>query len=161
MGNVLKEPAISTIRVEQHGLWCIWFRCGDARTRIVHRLSVRSVGLSDVTMKQVQTPASSKIVPGRSSGGKVAGAWSWPPTPPSTKVKERVELYLYFPSGPSRRGTGRTIFMKILLSAAKWHYAIWYIGTNVPKETAAINFLTEIKARGKYRTDITKGGMEL
>ena len=25
--------------------------------------------------------------------GKAAGAWRWPPTPTTTKVKERVELY--------------------------------------------------------------------
>jgi hypothetical protein len=33
--------------------------------------------------------------------GKAAWAWRWPPTPVSTEVKGRVELYLYFPSGPS------------------------------------------------------------
>jgi hypothetical protein len=31
------------------------------------------------------------------SGGKAAGAWRWPPTPSSTEVKERVEVYLYSP----------------------------------------------------------------
>jgi hypothetical protein len=35
------------------------------------------------------------------SGSKAAGAWRWPPTPSSAKVRARVELYLYFPSGPS------------------------------------------------------------
>jgi hypothetical protein len=34
-------------------------------------------------------------------GDKTAGVWSWPTTPTSAKVKERVELYLYSPSGPS------------------------------------------------------------
>jgi hypothetical protein len=34
-------------------------------------------------------------------GGKAAGAWRWPPTPSSVEVKERVQLYLYYPSGTS------------------------------------------------------------
>jgi hypothetical protein len=32
---------------------------------------------------------------------ETAGAWRWPPTPFSAEVKERVELYLYSPSGTS------------------------------------------------------------
>jgi hypothetical protein len=34
-------------------------------------------------------------------GGKAAGAWRWAPTPSSAEIKERVELYLYYTSGPS------------------------------------------------------------
>ena len=34
-------------------------------------------------------------------GGKVAGAWPWPPTPSRAEVKERVEQYLYSHYGPS------------------------------------------------------------
>jgi len=34
-------------------------------------------------------------------GGKVAGAWRWPPTSSSDEIKERAELYLYSLSGPS------------------------------------------------------------
>jgi len=34
-------------------------------------------------------------------GGKAAGAWRDHPPPPGAEVKERVELYLYSPSGPS------------------------------------------------------------
>ena len=39
-------------------------------------------------------------VPGLFPQGKTSGAWRWPP-PPSAEVKERVQLYLYSPSGPS------------------------------------------------------------
>jgi len=35
------------------------------------------------------------------SGGKMAGGWRWPPTQSSAKVKERVQQYLYSPSGLS------------------------------------------------------------
>jgi hypothetical protein len=39
-------------------------------------------------------------VPGL-SGGNAAGAWCWPPISSSANVKERVERYLYPPSGTS------------------------------------------------------------
>jgi hypothetical protein len=35
------------------------------------------------------------------TGDKTAEAWRWPPITSSAKVKERVELYFYSPSGPS------------------------------------------------------------
>ena len=42
-------------------------------------------------------------------GGKAAGAWCWPPTPPSKRRgHERVGLYLYLRSGPSWSVIGRT-----------------------------------------------------
>jgi hypothetical protein len=37
---------------------------------------------------------------------KEAGAWRSPPTPSNAEVKERVELYLHSPSGPSRSVLG-------------------------------------------------------
>jgi hypothetical protein len=45
-----------------------------------------------------------RVFPGR----KVAGAWRWAPTPSGAEVKERVDLYLYSPSGPSWLALGWT-----------------------------------------------------
>jgi hypothetical protein len=41
--------------------------------------------------------------------GKAAGAWRWLFTPSSAEVQERVELYLYSPSGSSWPVLGRTL----------------------------------------------------
>jgi hypothetical protein len=41
--------------------------------------------------------------------GKAARAWCWSPTPSSTEVKERVELYIFSPSGPPWPVVGRTL----------------------------------------------------
>jgi hypothetical protein len=48
-------------------------------------------------------------------GGKVAGAWRWPPTPSSAEVKDTVELYLYASSGHSWPIIGRTLHVLYLL----------------------------------------------
>jgi hypothetical protein len=42
-------------------------------------------------------------------GHKAVGAWRRPPTPSSAEVKERVKLYLYYPSGPSWSVLGWTV----------------------------------------------------
>ena len=56
-------------------------------------------------------------------GGKAAGAWRWPPTPPSSaEVKERVQLYLYSPSGPSWPVLGRTLLYFTLLCFALLYF---------------------------------------
>jgi len=60
------------------------------------------------------------------SGGKAVGAWRWPPTPSSDEVKERVELYLCFPYGPSWPVLGWPLPVPLPLSVfffpwiAKW-----------------------------------------
>jgi hypothetical protein len=48
-------------------------------------------------------------VPDPFPGGKAFGAWCWPNTPSYVEVKERVELYVYSPSGPSRLVLGWTL----------------------------------------------------
>ena len=50
------------------------------------------------TLGPTQLPA--QWVPSIFPGDKADGAWRYPPTPSSAEVKERVELYLYSPSGP-------------------------------------------------------------
>ena len=47
---------------------------------------------------------------------KAAGAWCWPPTPSSTDVEERVELFLYYPSGPSWPVLGRPLPLPLPLT---------------------------------------------
>jgi len=42
-------------------------------------------------------------------GGKATGTWRDPPPPSSAEVKERVEVYLYSPSGPSCPVLGWTL----------------------------------------------------
>jgi hypothetical protein len=46
--------------------------------------------------------------------GKAAGAYRWPPTTSSVEVKERVELYLCSPSGPSWPVLGWTLPLSLL-----------------------------------------------
>jgi hypothetical protein len=56
-------------------------------------------------------PAYCTMRTGPLSRGQAAGAWRWPPTPSGAEVKERVELYLYSPSGPSWPVLGWTLHL--------------------------------------------------
>ena len=48
-------------------------------------------------------------VPRLVPGVKAAGAWRWPSTTSSAEIKERVEINLYYPSGPSWPVQGWTL----------------------------------------------------
>jgi hypothetical protein len=58
-------------------------------------------------------------------GLKAAGAWRWPPLPSSAEVKERVELYLYSPSRPSRPVLGWTLPLCRTVVNACWGHALF------------------------------------
>jgi hypothetical protein len=47
--------------------------------------------------------------------GKAAGTWHWVPTPSNADLKERVELYLYSPSGSSWPVLGWTVTFYLYL----------------------------------------------
>jgi len=52
-----------------------------------------------------------------SFGGKAAGTWRWPSIPSRMEVKERVGIYLFFPSGTAWSVIGRIIrvLLRLLL----------------------------------------------
>jgi hypothetical protein len=68
------------------------------------------------------------------SGGKVTGAWRWPPTPSSAEVKEGVDLYLCSPSGPSWPVLGQTLPLPLPLP--------------LPSNTASETFLNKLGGVG-------------
>ena len=57
-------------------------------------------------------------------GGKAAGAWRWTPTPSSSEVEERVELYFYAPSVPSCPVLGWTLPLPLPYVIVWFYYII-------------------------------------
>ena len=58
--------------------------------------------------------------------GKAAGAWRWPTTTSSAEVKERVELYLYSPYGPSWPFIGWTLPLPLPFMEFFWD-VMWFL----------------------------------
>jgi hypothetical protein len=71
--------------------------------------------LSRPALGPIQRPV--QWVPGLFPVGKAAGTWRWPPTPSITAVKEKVELNLYSPSGPSWPVLGLPLPLPLHVSA--------------------------------------------
>ena len=79
------------------------------RSRYSHFLGVNGPVIESrwvISLVVVQTtpgahPSSFALATGSLFWGKAAGAWLLPPTPSSGGVKERLELYVCFPSRPS------------------------------------------------------------
>ena len=74
----------------------------DSSVGIANRYGLDSLGIESPWEASLSAPV--QTGPGAHSvflGGEAGGAWRWPSTPPSAKVKERVELYIYSTSRPS------------------------------------------------------------
>jgi len=67
--------------------------------------------------------------------GKAAGTWRLPPTPSIAEVKERVELYLYSPYGPSWPVLSWNLPLPLHLKATV-KISKKYCTRNMPKSTA-------------------------
>jgi len=59
-------------------------------------------------------------VPGLFPGDKAARSWSWPSTPSSAKVKERVQRYLCSPCGTSWPGIEWTSLLLVVIKNNVW-----------------------------------------
>jgi len=59
--------------------------------------------------------------------GKATRAWRWLPTPSSAEVKERVELYLYSPSGPSWHVLGWPLPLPSIISIRNLCLPVLYL----------------------------------
>jgi len=75
-------------------------------------VQVSTARFSRTVLRHIQPPVNRYWAFSRS---KAPGACSWPPTPSNAEVKQRVEIYLVSPSGPSWTVLGWTLpFWKLL-----------------------------------------------
>jgi hypothetical protein len=65
-------------------------------------------------LRPIQPPM--QWVPGLFPGGKAAEAWLWPLTPSKVEAEERLELYIYSPSGPSWPVLAWTLLLHVKLT---------------------------------------------
>ena len=84
---------------------------------------------SRTALETIQPPI--QWVPGLFPGVKTAGAWRWPPTPSIAEVKERVELYLYSPSGSSWPVLGRNLPFTLTFYPNSTHLSYNAVAGNV------------------------------
>jgi hypothetical protein len=92
-------------------------------SRVPHYFSVRGFNLSPalqisrdlfciLTMTYCVTQPPVQWILDLFPRSKAAEAWHWPHTPSSAAVKERVELYIYSPSGPWSSVPGWTLLIR-------------------------------------------------
>jgi len=68
-------------------------------------------------------------------GGKAVGSWRWPPTLSSAEVKERVELYLYSPSGSSWPVIGWALPLFVINEQERDWHRVWHFTNRGTVET--------------------------
>jgi hypothetical protein len=82
---------------------------GESTVRIATRYGLDGLGIESQWGRDFPHPSRTDLGPSQPHvqwvsylfpSGKATETWRWTPlSPPSTKVKERVELYLYSPAG--------------------------------------------------------------
>ena len=73
------------------------------------------------------------------------GAWLWPPTPSSVKVKERVKLHLCTLSGPSWTVLRWTSPFFTHIQVFAWYHCSNLLGTDSLSFTATLDCYKELK----------------